>query len=75
MADFIISIAKAIENILSFFDNLYQNLLNFFTAITVLTNPFLLQFTAQSTLIHYFVVHFLTLGFAVLIVKVLLDLL
>ena len=75
MADFIISIAKALENILSFFDNLYQNLLNFFTAITVLTNPFLLQFTAQSTLIPYFVVPFLTLGFAVLIVKVLLDLL
>lgn len=75
MADFIQAISGFFENILSFFDNIFHNILSFFAGITLLVNPFITQFIGASTLLPFFLVPFITLGFTILIVKLLLDLL
>ena len=74
MSDFFNSMSGFFQNILSFFDNLFHNFLSFFTVFNLVISP-LRTFITTATFFPIFLAPFITLGIAVLAIKVVLDLL
>lgn len=74
MADWFSSVSSFFESILNFFKSTFGSVIKFFSAITLLVSP-LKDFVALNTHLPMFVAPFVLLGFTVLIVKLVLDLL
>lgn len=74
MAEFFNSVVGFFENILGFFQNMFETIISFFAIKDLLISP-INNLLVAGTFFPVFLAPFLILSFAVLVIKLLLDLL